>query len=196
MPGSEPAICSELTGEPVDMADSNAACVLDTLGYAEPYGDEDAQLFLGRVLLALALDPGDAGCPAVTDSALRGAPTRRLFLGSGRGEGRSSGASVGRGAEVSGDPGCFIQILDVDIGQLVCRRPRGGVYLEVGSEGAPGMPAERWWEFEDTTVNLPAIGAGPPDLARLLVVEFANVYGNDHWVVPRGTECGTDPRDQ
>ncbi|WRZ87933.1 hypothetical protein OHB54_01925 [Streptomyces sp. NBC_01007] len=48
----------------------------------------------------------------------------------------------------------------------------------------PGMPAERWWEFEDSTVNLPAIGAGPPDLARLLIVEFANVYGNDHWVIP------------
>ncbi|MGW0884583.1 hypothetical protein [Streptomyces sp. NPDC002671] len=48
----------------------------------------------------------------------------------------------------------------------------------------PGMPAERWWEFEDTSVNLPAIGAGPPDLARLLVVEFANVYGSDHWIVP------------
>ncbi|MCX4683383.1 hypothetical protein OG401_03525 [Kitasatospora purpeofusca] len=48
----------------------------------------------------------------------------------------------------------------------------------------PGMPADRWWEFEDTTVNLPAIDAGPPDLARLLVVEYANVYGSDHWIVP------------
>ncbi|MFE6288030.1 hypothetical protein [Streptomyces sp. NPDC057877] len=48
----------------------------------------------------------------------------------------------------------------------------------------PGMPAERWWEFEDSDVNLPAIGAGAPDLARLLVVEFANLYGNDHWMVP------------
>lgn len=54
----------------------------------------------------------------------------------------------------------------------------------------PGMPAERWWEFEDSTVNLPAIGAGPPDLARLLVVEFANVYGNDHWVVPLDLAVG------
>ncbi|MFJ7249769.1 hypothetical protein ACIQWA_34745 [Kitasatospora sp. NPDC098652] len=48
----------------------------------------------------------------------------------------------------------------------------------------PGMPADRWWEFEDTTVNLPAVDAGPPDLARLLVVEYANVYGSDHWIVP------------
>ncbi|MEU9014724.1 hypothetical protein AB0D12_34265 [Streptomyces sp. NPDC048479] len=32
-----------------------------------PRRDEDAQLFLGRFLLALALDPEDAGRPAVTD---------------------------------------------------------------------------------------------------------------------------------
>lgn len=54
----------------------------------------------------------------------------------------------------------------------------------------PGMPAERWWEFEDTGVNLPSIEAGPVDLARLLLVEFANVYGNDHWVVPLELEVG------
>ncbi|WP_405475279.1 hypothetical protein [Streptomyces sp. NBC_00009] len=54
----------------------------------------------------------------------------------------------------------------------------------------PGMPAERWWEFEDTTVNLPSIEAGVADLARLLLVEFANVYGNDHWVVPLELEVG------
>ncbi|MFI0927960.1 hypothetical protein ACH4TP_29085 [Streptomyces sp. NPDC021012] len=54
----------------------------------------------------------------------------------------------------------------------------------------PGMPAERWWEFEDTSVNLPSIEAGPADLARLLLVEFANVYGNDHWVVPLELEVG------
>ncbi|MEV7280881.1 hypothetical protein [Streptomyces sp. NPDC093111] len=54
----------------------------------------------------------------------------------------------------------------------------------------PGMPAERWWEFEDTTVNLPAVGAGAPDLARLLLVEFANIYGNDHWMIPVELDTG------
>ncbi|MFJ5546360.1 hypothetical protein [Streptomyces sp. NPDC093225] len=54
----------------------------------------------------------------------------------------------------------------------------------------PGMPADRWWEFEDATVNMPAIEAGPADLARLLVMEFANVYGNDHWIVPVDLEVG------
>jgi hypothetical protein len=54
----------------------------------------------------------------------------------------------------------------------------------------PGMPAERWWQFEDATVNLPAVSAGPPDLARLLLIEFANVYGNDWWVIPVDLRVG------
>ena len=55
----------------------------------------------------------------------------------------------------------------------------------------PGMPSERWWELEDATVNLPAIDAGPADLARLLLVEFANVYGNDWWVIPVDLDVGS-----
>lgn len=58
---------AELTGEPINMNNANAARVLDTLGYAELSDSEDAELFLGRVLLALAVDPEDAGRPAVTD---------------------------------------------------------------------------------------------------------------------------------
>jgi hypothetical protein len=48
----------------------------------------------------------------------------------------------------------------------------------------PGMPADRWWEFEDAATNLGALDAGPTDLGRLLLVEFALVYGNDWFVVP------------
>ncbi|MFF4666018.1 hypothetical protein [Streptomyces sp. NPDC001282] len=75
---------------------------------------------------------------------------------------------------------------DLDVGTTPLPEPDGGTPAEVLPTRVtyPGMPAERWWEFEDTTVNLPAIGAGVPDLARLLVVEFANIYGNDHWMVP------------
>ncbi|WP_405810958.1 hypothetical protein OG729_39240 [Streptomyces sp. NBC_00210] len=54
---------AELTGDPVDMNNSNAVRVLDTLGYAGPYGDEHARLFLGRVLLAFVLDPPTRGAP-------------------------------------------------------------------------------------------------------------------------------------
>jgi len=48
----------------------------------------------------------------------------------------------------------------------------------------PGMPAERFWEFEDATVNLGAISAAAEDLGRLVTVEFATVFGNDWWQVP------------
>jgi hypothetical protein len=50
--------------------------------------------------------------------------------------------------------------------------------------GYVGKPAERFWEFEDAAVSLGAIDAGPTDLARLLLAEFALVYGNDWFVVP------------
>ncbi|MEV6655021.1 hypothetical protein [Streptomyces sp. NPDC051219] len=72
---------AELAGEPVNMANSNAARVLGTLGYAELYGDKDAQLFLGRVLLALALDPEDAGRPAVTDGRFTDCGRSRGYTG-------------------------------------------------------------------------------------------------------------------
>ena len=48
----------------------------------------------------------------------------------------------------------------------------------------PGMPAERFWEFEDATVNLGAVSAGAEDLGRLITVEFATVFGNDWWQIP------------
>jgi hypothetical protein len=47
-----------------------------------------------------------------------------------------------------------------------------------------GMPAARFWEVEDGSVDLGAIDAAADDLARLLVMEFALVYGNDFFVVP------------
>ncbi|HKG93218.1 MAG TPA: hypothetical protein VKA84_15035 [Gemmatimonadaceae bacterium] len=47
-----------------------------------------------------------------------------------------------------------------------------------------GMPAARFWEFEDAQVDFGAIKAGPEDLARMLLVEFAISYGNDWFVMP------------
>jgi len=48
----------------------------------------------------------------------------------------------------------------------------------------PGMPADRYWEFEDARVNLGRLEAGPTDLGRMLLVEYALVYGNDWFVIP------------
>jgi hypothetical protein len=48
----------------------------------------------------------------------------------------------------------------------------------------PGMPVDRYWEFEDGQVALGQLETGPTDLARMLLVEFALVYGNDWFVIP------------
>jgi hypothetical protein len=55
----------------------------------------------------------------------------------------------------------------------------------------PGMPANRWWEFEDRGVSYGHIEAEGGDLARLLVIEFVTVYGNDWFVAPCDVELGT-----
>jgi hypothetical protein len=47
-----------------------------------------------------------------------------------------------------------------------------------------GMPAPRWWEFEDGRVDFGRVEAAPEDLARLLLLEFALVYGNDWLMIP------------
>jgi hypothetical protein len=53
----------------VDMSDSNAGRVLDALGYGTGAMDhfDGAEPFLGRVLIALGLEPADEGVPAHQD---------------------------------------------------------------------------------------------------------------------------------
>jgi hypothetical protein len=58
----------------------------------------------------------------------------------------------------------------------------------------PGMPATRWWQFEDATVDVGQITAGPDDLARLLMAEFALIYGNDFFVAPLSVPVGSVSR--
>lgn len=48
----------------------------------------------------------------------------------------------------------------------------------------PGMPADRYWEFEDSRVNFGGLEAGITDLTRILLTEYALVYGNDWFVIP------------
>ena len=55
----------------------------------------------------------------------------------------------------------------------------------------PGMPASRWWEFENGSVDLSAVNAGPEDPIRLLLVEFALLYGNDWFLIPVELPVGT-----
>jgi hypothetical protein len=48
----------------------------------------------------------------------------------------------------------------------------------------PGMPADRYWEFEDAAVNLGYLDAGPTDLARMLLAEYGLVFSNDWFLIP------------
>ena len=48
----------------------------------------------------------------------------------------------------------------------------------------PGMPADRYWEFEDGNVNFAGAEAGVTDLLRICVTEFALTFGNDWFLVP------------
>jgi hypothetical protein len=53
-----------------------------------------------------------------------------------------------------------------------------------------GMPAARWWEFEDAEVDFGRIDAAPDELLRLVLVEFALTYGNDWFIAPVELEPG------
>ena len=54
-----------------------------------------------------------------------------------------------------------------------------------------GMPSPRLWEFEDGNVNFGRVEANPQDVARLLLVEFGLIYGNDWFVVPVEVDAGS-----
>jgi hypothetical protein len=55
----------------------------------------------------------------------------------------------------------------------------------------PGMPADRLWQFEDARVFLGRVTAGPTDLARMLLVEFALAFGNDWYLTPVDLPAGS-----
>jgi len=55
----------------------------------------------------------------------------------------------------------------------------------------PGMPAPRWWELEDGDTDLSEVVADGAPLSRLMLAEFATVYGNDWFRLPIKTAVGT-----
>jgi hypothetical protein len=54
-----------------------------------------------------------------------------------------------------------------------------------------GMPAARFWEFEEGDVYLGGIEAAPEDLARAAVARYGVVYGNDWYLLPLRVPLGT-----
>jgi len=57
-----------------------------------------------------------------------------------------------------------------------------------------GMPAPRFWEMEDAKVAYGLTSAGPTDLTHLMMIEYANTYGNDWYVIPLTTRVGSVTR--
>ncbi|MDF2731547.1 MAG: uncharacterized protein K0S92_172 [Desertimonas sp.] len=54
-----------------------------------------------------------------------------------------------------------------------------------------GMPASRWWAFEEGDVHFGDIAAAPGDLGRLLLADYVTVYGNDWFSIPLRLPLGT-----
>lgn len=54
-----------------------------------------------------------------------------------------------------------------------------------------GMPAARFWEFEDGSVDFGNPQATEHDLGRLLLAEFAMSWGNDWFLVPVEVDAGS-----
>ncbi len=54
-----------------------------------------------------------------------------------------------------------------------------------------GMPARRFWEMEDAAVDLGTLSAAAEDIGRLLLREFALVYGNDWFGFPLTVSIGS-----
>jgi hypothetical protein len=56
---------------------------------------------------------------------------------------------------------------------------------------ARGLPAARFWEFEDALLDLGALQPSAADLPQLLMIETITGYGNDWFVVPIELPAGS-----
>jgi len=54
-----------------------------------------------------------------------------------------------------------------------------------------GIPADRFWELEDAEVDLGATDVSTLDTGRLLLIGFAQVYGNDWFLLPLEVPAGS-----
>ena len=54
-----------------------------------------------------------------------------------------------------------------------------------------GMAGNRWWDFEDGQVDFGSLFTEHTDLAKLLVMEFAILYGGDWFQMPIQLDLGT-----
>jgi len=55
----------------------------------------------------------------------------------------------------------------------------------------PGLPDARWWQFEDSAVNLSWLELAPTDLGKAVLAEIALLDGGDYWDVGLQVEAGS-----
>lgn len=76
--------------------------------------------------------------------------------------------------------------------EMAVQRP--DVSVLPSSVSYPGMPAPRWWEFENGNVNLFGANVGPGELGKEILIDFAVSYGNDWFSFPLETPVGSMTR--
>lgn len=54
-----------------------------------------------------------------------------------------------------------------------------------------GMPNPRWWEFEDSLVDLGDLDIMTTDMGKVLFAEFGLIYSNDWFVLPYDIKAGS-----
>lgn len=65
------------------------------------------------------------------------------------------------------------------------------ISLLPSQSGFAGMPASRWWEFEDGEMNFGTSNMSTTDISKILLTEFALVYQDDWFSVPYNVEIGS-----
>jgi len=53
------------------------------------------------------------------------------------------------------------------------------------------MPNPRWWDFERGTTDFGAVAPDRRDLAKLVVMDFMLIHGNDYFVIPYDVSVGS-----
>ena len=151
---------------------------------------------------AVAVDPADAaGAAAVATAwlawysaeiaATPGAGTAATWQDHRLEYGFALASGAAGGVVLTADAyyGDGLDWYDLDI-DATAQAPAGPAHLAVQCRAVPapvrygGMPLPRFWAMEDAASDLGAVDASAADLGRLLLVEFATVYGNDWFVLP------------
>ncbi len=76
------------------------------------------------------------------------------------------------------------EVATVDTADTVAVSDRQRESMLVTPVSYAGMPAPRFWEFEDARVDFGDPDTGENDLGRLLLAEFAMAWGNDWFQIP------------